>query len=140
MYGVKMNKIIFVIAIFLLFGCQDEASKNKIEYELQEKCSKSAEHWVTQYKDILNYKSHYNSHLNKCFVHALVSTIETHSFSLTYEMIYDVNENKEYGHNSIQTYFNGSPEICMTTIKGKHIDKSQSKDQWDAFVKEIMER
>lgn len=138
MNGGKMNKHIIFIFVFLLFGCQNESNK-KVAYELQEKCSKSAEHWIKQYNDVIDYKTHYNEHLNKCFILITASPINTPNTSLSYYSLFDVNENKEYGHIGIMTHLNGSSDSYYINIKG-NLSDNQAKTRWDAFVKEIMEQ
>ena len=128
-----------IIAIFAILGCQDN-SKKKVAYELQEKCAKSAEQWAKNHSEIQDYQTHYNTKLNKCFILANLEPIFTQDATTRYYILYDVNENKEYGHNTVRSYTNGSPESYQAQIKGKYISGAQAKGAWDSFAKEIMEQ
>jgi hypothetical protein len=140
-----MKKIIKAILVFFILlavlSCNSE-SKKKEMYELQEHCGRSTEQWVkARPGEILNYRSHYNAHLNKCFVLATLSPDISNNFYSSFDILYDVNENKEYGHRTIR-FDNKGAESDQCFIRGKYFGGStehQVKQKWDEFVKEIME-
>lgn len=70
---------------------------SKINFDLQRKCAEDAEKFFESYKarnfpSNPEYKNHYNSSLNKCFI--LISYGDNRSVK-TYELV-DIHENKEY--------------------------------------------
>ena len=98
--------IIFSLYVFLTSsGCSRSPNK-KEEYELQEQCGRRAEQWAKAHNDVINYTAHYSSRLNKCFVLATLSSIVSDGFSTSITVLYEVNENKEYGHATMYLYEN----------------------------------
>ena len=104
-------------------------------------CGKSTEHWVkARPGEILNYRSHYNANLNKCFVLATLSPSISNNFYSSFDILYDVNENKEYGHHTVRIDNKGT-ENDQCFIKGKYYGgrtEAQVKQKWNEFVKEMM--
>ncbi len=103
----------------------------KIEYELSEKCSKSArEHYKsTGYNGLLSgYENHYNKNLNECF--SLVSDL---SDSGNTKGLVAINENKTIG-------------LYMASLKNElifcHVNKKEcgSLDEWKLLTKSYMEQ
>jgi hypothetical protein len=134
----KFAAIIILYFILLLsIGCQD--SNKKAVYELQEHCGKTAEQWAKADKDFLDYRAHYNARLNKCFILETLSPIVSESFSTSYNVLYDVNENKKYGQHMVRFYRSGAPERNQSIIQDKGYEGEQAKEKWNAFVKEMME-
>ena len=122
-----VKKVIFVTIILLLslslsMDCKADSSKKEL-YELQERCGQKAEQ---VFKDkyavpsgLRNYENHYNSRLNKCFIHV---------YDAAAEYLLDVNQNEE----SMYIFRDGR---CI--IEGKFC---KNLKEWDAFVKDKMEK
>lgn len=125
-------------------------------YELAERCGKTAsEEFRREWKEgsvktesgnmIASFTSHYNSKLNKCFYLQNVMHYDKKKGaaelpqSFMQIQLYDIHENKEYGH-----YFatvgldrlplNGAPPDCMVQDK-----LCASEKEWTALVKPYME-
>jgi hypothetical protein len=136
-------KILLLLSVCSLLclsiGCQ--ASSKKEAYELRERCGKSASQWAkTKSGEVINYTAHYNGNLNKCFILAELSPAVSNNFYSSFTMLYDVDENKEYGHLTTRTYDNGNPESHQCIINGKYYtDKDQAHDKWKTFLKSTME-
>jgi hypothetical protein len=126
--------------LLLSLGCRGGSNK-KEAYELRERCGKSAAQWVkAKSGEVMNYRVHYNADLNKCFILATLSPVVSNYFYSSFEILYDVDENKEYGHHTTRTYDNGAPENHQCIIKGKfYNNKDQAEVKWKAFVKATME-
>jgi len=121
----------------------------KVEYELQERCGKSAqEYFKRKYgngsvvtedgREETSYANHYNKKLNKCFV---TTTLHNYvykggqpeyakSFFIT---LLDVNESKEYGR-FFNIYPKDTPALCEIEDK-----RCASYAEWDATLKTYME-
>lgn len=130
---------IFILSFsIIIVGCNGDSNK-KAAYELQERCGRTAEKWVkAKYGEIKNYRAHYNTHLNKCFV---LATLSQSGFPYSIDCIYDVNENKEYG-NYIILYKSEDSARRQCKIRDKYYGGSsgaQAEQKWNEFVKEIME-
>lgn len=113
--------IISIFSLLLSMGCEADSNKKAL-YELQDRCGKRAEQVFKDKYDMLglrNYENHYNTHLNKCFLHIYDSAAE---------YLLDINENRE----SMYIFKGGR---CI--IDGKFC---KSQHEWDAFVKEMMEK
>ncbi len=129
------------IAIFTFFiitpslNCYGDSDKKTV-YELQERCGKTAEQWSKQHSEVLDYRAHYNDHLNKCIILAKLAPIVSGNVSSSYAMLYDANENKIIGQYTVRFYPNSEDHICI--INGKNYGKD-SKEKWKSFVKEMME-
>ena len=134
--------ISFYFILLLLLGCNGDSNKKAI-YELREHCGKTAEQWVkAKPGEILNYRAHYNLHFNKCFILATLSPVVSNNFYSSFDILYDVNENKEYGHHTSRFYQNGAPESNQCSFRGKYYGGTtgaQAEQKWSEFVKEIME-
>lgn len=136
-----MNKFAVIIILYFILllslGCQD--SNKKAVYQLQERCGKTAEQWAKADKDVLDYRTHYNARLNKCFILATLSPIVSEGFSTSYDVLYDVNENKKYGQHMVRFYRSKAPGRNQSIIQDKGYEGDQGKEKWNAFVKEMME-
>ncbi len=122
-----MTKVIFTTIIVLLslllsMECRANSSKKEL-YELQERCGQRAEQVFKDKYAVLsgsrNYENHYNSRLNKCFIHV---------YDTAAEYLLDVNENEE----SMYIFRDGR---CI--IEGNFC---KNLKEWDAFVKDKMEK
>jgi hypothetical protein len=135
----KTTLLCFILLLSL--GCHGDSNKKSI-YELQERCGKTAERWAkTKPGEILEYRAHYNAHLNKCFILATLSPIVSNNFFTSFNILYDVNENKEYGHHT-NYYRNDGSERHDYIIGDKYYagrTEAQGEQKWREFVKEIME-
>ena len=102
---------------------RDQATERKVNYELQERCAKRAEELYqggVGY-DAVQHRYHYNARLNKCFMWFDGSDGEH---------LLDVNENKytRYLHNG-RCNIEGKSEYTGTC----------TRDEWDAYLKRMME-
>jgi len=133
-----VTAILVCLGLFALLGCTDDSEI----YELQEHCGRAAEQWVkSRPGEILNYRSHYNKQLSKCFIHATLSPAISKNFYSSFDILYDVNGNKEYGRHTINFDSIGS-ESHQCFIRNKFYggrSESPAKQRWNEFVKEIME-
>ena len=137
----KTQYLSAALMVLSILGCNNEAN-NKITYELQEKCGKAATQWANVHNnEVTDYKSHYNSHLNKCFVLAELAPIDSGSFISNYYILQDINENNKYGGYTVRTYRDNTPVSYQCQIKDKYYSAgngNNAKEKWDSFVKEIM--
>jgi len=126
---------------------KDALEKQKILYELQERCNKDCEHWANRVSYGMDYIAHYNSHLNKCFALSTLheDRIEEGKFSNVLTVLYEVNENIQYGHLTTRFYDNSDMATYYqcTINQGKAEEKGyqgdEAKEKWAIFVKEMME-
>jgi len=93
----RFIEIIFCISILLISYSCTQDSNRKTAYELQERCGKSAVHWSEQHNEVIDYKAHYNSSLNKCIVYATLAPIVGSNVITSYYMLYDVNAHSKLG-------------------------------------------
>ena len=117
----------FIISVYITssaFGIEpvtkEILEQQKLNYELQERCGQKA---AQVYKDDYdlphrNYRNHYNAHLNRCFMLVTDSAAQ---------YLVEVNEHKE----SMYIWRDGR---CI--IEDKFC---KSLQEWDAFVKKMME-
>lgn len=133
----RFTEIIFCIFILLMsYSCAQESNRKTV-YELQERCGKSAEQGSKQHSEVIDYKAHYNSSLNKCIVLATLASITGNNVSTSYYMLYDVNANNKLGQCTVRSYTDSEDHICI--IDGKNYG-NESKEKGDSFVKEMMEK
>jgi hypothetical protein len=145
---VSIISVVLILCIVYSVSASDTVTKDalerqKLSYELQEHCGETCEHWSKQHAEVIDYRAHYNAHLNKCFVLATLSPIKTDESWTSYEMIHVVNENTTYGHLTTRSY-NTSNNVtyqCMIMNKAEkmHYEGEEAKDKWAIFVKEMME-
>jgi hypothetical protein len=130
--------ILFIMLSLILFS-NSYAGSIKEEYELQERCAKSAaDSFKKSYGNegiLTHYSNHYNKNLNKCFILIISTTLpkgkqEHPSLS---KLLYDVNEQKEYASFFM---FTDSREIMDCTVLGK---PCSSQIEWDTLIKPYME-
>ncbi len=112
------------------------------DYDLQERCGKSAAQLFNDEYSIFNdkffsiarYKSHYNSKLNKCISYIeIIATIGVMRGKNDQALV-DVNENTRLGSGSFAPNF--SP---MCFINNSNGIKSVTGEEWLAFVKKMMQ-
>ncbi len=125
--------LILAALVFLTIGTTvsfDRAAKE--EYELQERCGKSAakafeadRYWNPRIPEV--YCCHYSRKLNKCFIMITATSAESEV-----RYIYDVNENKRYG--GYTRWFDGH---ISCEVEGKACD---SQLEWDSMIKPYMEQ
>ena len=124
------------------------AAPDKVLYELQEKCGRSAAAAFSRDNPdgsssvtadgsaIASFENHYSASLNKCFVLESVTLYTNNSkparvvLSLT---LFDVNENKEYGR------FFGSLHGDNTFMCDMQEKTCRSQDEWRQLAREYME-
>ena len=135
----RLLSIFLSCVLLLLFDCRE--SNKKDAYEIRERCGKSAAQWAkSKSGEIFNFRSHYNAEHNKCFILATLSPVVSNNFYTSFDILYDVDENKEYGHYTSRSYDNGTPNNHQCIIKGKYYGHNeQAEDKWQAFVKTVME-
>jgi hypothetical protein len=126
------------------------AEPNKILYELQERCAKTAaakfardhpEGPESNTKDtftIRKYENHYDAASNKCFSKDTTRILKYASksdpgYTITLMTLFDVNENKQYGYFWGESY-NDLPHKCEVKDKPCH-----SEDEWRELIKPYME-
>ncbi len=132
----RFMETIFCIFILLMpFGCHEDSNKKAV-YELQERCGKTAVQWSKQHTEVLDYRAHYNAHLNKCIILATLAPIALNNVTSSYYMLYDVNANNTLGQYTVRSYPNSEDHICI--INGENYGKD-SKEKWNSFVKKMME-
>jgi len=137
----KRLALLYPLSFILLLSLGCRESNKKETYELRERCGRSAAQWVkARSTEVMDYRAHYNAELNKCFVLATLSPVVSSFFYSSYDILYDADENKEYGHMTTRTYDNGTPENHQCVIKGKYYtDKEKAEVKWKDFVKSMME-
>ena len=126
---------------------KDDLERQKLLYELQERCGKQCEHWSKKISEGMNYRAHYNSHLNKCFALATLSPlrVDEGQFSDSIEILYDVNANTQYGHLTTRFYDNSDRAtyyqctVNQNKAEQKGYAGDEAKEKWAIFVKEMME-
>ncbi len=118
-------------------------------YELSERCGKTC---AQRYKEEVgkegvysdkgeqgarSYNSHYNAKLNKCFI-LMTDESYGHNGSLL-KMLWDINENKEYGN--IFLSMDKDSSIFPTRVLGCYVSEKRCNSQieWDTLVKPYME-
>ncbi len=115
------------------------AGSLKEEYELQEKCAKSAATAFKRYYGekclLTRYTNHYNRKLNKCFIMVNETGLPKKKGDRPYEFVVlvDVNENKEYASLFM---FSDDNTIMECKLLGEPVS---SKAEWDKIVKQYME-
>ena len=131
-----------IICLMSLAGCQQGADK-KNAFELQERCGIAAKQWANAKSgEIIEYRAHYNGQLNKCFVLGTLSPVASNNFYTSFDILYDVNENKELGHHTIRFSKTEAWEVHNAFIKGQFYGEKnadQAEQKWKAYVKEMME-
>jgi hypothetical protein len=144
-----MKKSIFLLLVtsFTLFWCSyGQADANKVVYELQERCGKTAsEVFKKEYGSGLSsdenatrtsdYTNHYNAKLNKCFIVIRETTFTKNKEIGWYlnRFLIDVNENKEYG-SFAKFQKELKPQSCVVGVR-----QCSSEAEWDALIKPYME-
>lgn len=134
------GKVFFLIIVCLSIMLSNVyAGSIKEEYELQERCAKSAAEafrkWYESETPLRHYTNHYNKKLNKCFILVIETTLpkdKKDSPSIS-KLLIDVNEQKEYGSFFM---FTRNKEIMDCKVLGKPYS---SESEWDALVKPYME-
>ena len=101
-----------VLPLVLFVNGSVSAEPNKVQYELQERCGKAAaaafkgdnpDGPISNTKDgqsVASYENDYSATLNKCFIVYTIQGLHYKSepkHSTTASILFDVNENKEYG-------------------------------------------
>jgi hypothetical protein len=147
---VRKIALIFVMSWLIIFN-HVYAGSIKEEYELSERCKKSADEWfqkewggkhLTGDKDMTimaDYKCHYNKKLNKCFVLLTTISIPKNKKDNKVEtvVLFDINENKEYGSYDRIGFENGYGRIL--DMKSSAEVECNTKGAWDSLVKLYME-
>jgi hypothetical protein len=144
------KKIILCIVLGLILANNTYAGSIKEEYELSERCKKSADDWFQKewggqhisndgkMTTMADYKCHYNNKLNKCFVLLTTTTIpkDKKGRIINTNVLFDINENKEYGsYTKIQ---NESGYGSLLDIKSSLEVECTTKGAWDLLVKPYM--
>ncbi len=140
----------FLFLMFIASGSfsNSYAASIKDEYELQERCGKTARGFiklgygngVSKTRDGQQetaYVNHYNKKLNKCFVIISLSNYVLEKDHPEYvksfvKTLLDVNENKEYGK-----YINDyqPQKMLMCEVEGRHC---LSPEGWEALIRPYM--
>jgi hypothetical protein len=139
---------VFIIQSVYSASTETKTLTTKELYELKERCGKTCAQRFKQeygkegiYSDKDNkggrgYSSHYNAKLNKCFI-----LIEDTSFSPAAsrnKMLWDVNENKEYG--GYYAFRKDTKSLYDTIAQCEVLRKPcKSEQEWDSLVKPFME-
>lgn len=139
-------KLCFAIVFFLILAWASPdiyAGSIKEEYELQERCGKSAADFYKEYDpNSTSYINHYNKKLNKCFILiTVISKSKKSNYVIHQEWLYDVNDHKAYG-----SFF-----TTIENVKGKLVRKRldrlctglgescSSVSEWEAVIKPYLE-
>lgn len=137
-----------VTLLILLLASPGYAAPDKVLYELQERCGKTAAQlfkhdWKVDpgtpmrfpgasESTIPNYRNHYNALLNKCFY--LVTSVSwdaKNKESSTSEDLSDANENKGYG-----SFFGARERVVLCQVLSRYC---KSKEEWDSLIRPYME-
>lgn len=160
-----MNKIILVLLLlFALIGCSnpydtiDEQNKKieelnkKIEnnsLDLQEKCSKHADDYATSttYSDYgdfgeqilpISYESHFNSKLNRCFIHITTKFRADDGTTKEVGVLSDAIEGKTYA-TYIKYPVSNYPKDTICTIYFPEFGFCNSVYEFNNLIKSYME-
>jgi len=147
-----VQKLLFLSAyftgiVFLSSGGDCHAASTTEDYELQNRCGKSAATFFekrfgtgNKYDDfgqtISTYTNHYNKKLNKCFilVDEFIFPNDKKKFHMSKgQTLFDVIENKYYGF-----FGTGCSDDSMSPCEMLNKD-CNSEAEWDALVKPYME-
>lgn len=121
-----------------------KAAPNTIEYELSEKCGKEAHAWfarewgtgtvaIENTVSVADYRNHYNSHLNACFVDFNVKSFPKGGGAPIIEkQLFEINENKTYAEYTRMSY-DTTPSVCFVGEK-----KCNSDKEWEKLIKPYM--
>ena len=126
-----MKAIGVLVSLVLASGAQAQSLKEKSE--LSEQCGKKAaelfeKSWGKREDELNHYASHYNSRLNKCFYVEWTNSLKD-GFPFFYSILYDLNENKEYGSYAMWMKFPEKP-LCQVQMKS-----CESQDEWAELIK-----
>jgi hypothetical protein len=126
-----MKAIGVLVSLVLASGAQAQSLKEKSE--LSEQCGKKAaelfeKSWGKREDELNHYESHYNSRLNKCFYVEWTNSLKD-GFPFFYSILYDLNENKEYGSYAMWMKFPEKP-LCQVQMKS-----CESQDEWAELIK-----
>ncbi|MFH1534141.1 MAG: hypothetical protein ABID64_04385 [Nitrospirota bacterium] len=139
--------LLLLFITLMLNGCSTLSSSN---LESQEKCSKSAKGFFSNYMEnygmeytgnSYSFTNHYSQNLNKCFI-LITNDNEPYEF---HEILYDVYENKEYGGIHTADQISG---ICGLGLGDsykacEHLGEDNSavhaKEEFNDMVKQYME-
>jgi hypothetical protein len=137
------------VALLMSEGAYGEA--DKVQYELQERCGRAAaaaferdnppgqNGEISDTKEgqaVSSYENHYNVRLNKCFVMYSMQFLNYKSTPKTTTqsyIVFDVNENKEYGNLMLNSGEN-TPWECNVLKTFCH-----SEDEWRKLIRPYME-
>jgi len=126
-----MKALCVMLSLFLATGAQAQSLKEK--FELSERCGKKAaelfeKSWGKREDELNHYESHYNSRLNKCFYVEWTNSLKD-GFPFFSSILYDLNENKEYGSYAMWMKFPEKP-LCQVQMKS-----CESQDEWAELIK-----
>jgi len=126
-----MKAIGVLVSLVLASGAQAQSLKEKSE--LSEQCGKKAaelfeKSWGKREDELNHYESHYNSRLNKCFYVEWTNSLKD-GFPFFSSILYDLNENKEYGSYAMWMKFPEKP-LCQVQMKS-----CESQDEWAELIK-----
>jgi hypothetical protein len=123
----------------------DEPAPKSASLELQEKCAKQSQEFLSQFEnsDLHEAVNHYNVRLNKCFIETrrVKFMLGNHTIS---EVLSDAFEGKDYGSYifvskpDVADYL-VSPVECNVTLPTGEVKNCKSSDEFDALVKQYME-
>lgn len=141
---IKENKIATSIIIVLvvvvgLVYFNKQSTKTMDNLSLQTKCSDMAGKYFASkgYKnsDGFDYKNHFNSKLNKCFI--LISSYDANSDFLSVDL-YDAVESNHYaqyiGHNICDIGITNNPKKCQLDSGNIWFDGNDTKNPADYHV------
>ena len=113
-----------------------DASDQKIDYELQERCGTTSSRWAGEHSEVVDYQAHYNKQQNKCVIYATLAPIKSGNTYTSYHMVYDPNANKTLAHYTVRSGPNYEDRICI--VGGKSIE-AVSEEKWNKIVKGLMQ-
>lgn len=146
--GMRCTATVAALALTsFVFAGSVSAEPDKVQYELQERCGKTAaaafkddnpDGQIRNTKDgqfTASYENHYSATFNKCFA---VYTIEglyykSQPTQTTTMVLFDVNEHKAFG-SFFTTSHSAVPAICKVQEKFCH-----SESEWREWIKAYME-
>lgn len=128
-----MMKAMGVLVSLMLLATGAQAQSLKEKFELSEQCGKKAaelfeKSWGKREDELNHYESHYNSRLNKCFYVEWTNSLKD-GFPFFSSILYDLNENKEYGSYAMWMKFPEKP-LCQVQMKS-----CESQDEWAELIK-----
>jgi hypothetical protein len=130
--------VIYATALLFVMPAA-RAEPHKALYELQERCGRLAamtfqREWGRNAGQTLaTYENHYSPRLNKCFYLEIRTILprSANESNIKHLTLYDLNENKEYGH-----FIDAQPVGAACEVRGKTCN---SEAEWRTLAKPFLD-